>query len=181
MTENVEQAIRRYDIEHPVVQDNNFSIWKSYAIQVWPTLVFIGPDGYLLGNQPGEPDPNMLEMSLVYLLEDLERKGKLHGDAREFLKLNTSQQDIALRYPGKIAFSEKENEFAIADTNHNQIVPADMDGSITRQIGNANPGFVDGRFDSAEFDHPQGLCYQNGIVWVADTKIIRSRKKFQPW
>ena len=32
-TRNLEQAIHRYEIEHPVVQDVDFCIWKNYAIR----------------------------------------------------------------------------------------------------------------------------------------------------
>ena len=31
-TENIHQAILRYDIEHPVVVDNNFRLWQEYAV-----------------------------------------------------------------------------------------------------------------------------------------------------
>ena len=47
-TENVRAAVRRYDIGHPVVNDANFEIWKTYAVRAWPTLMFIDPEGKVL-------------------------------------------------------------------------------------------------------------------------------------
>ena len=37
-TENIRNIILRYGIEHPIVNDADFKIWNSYAVQAWPTL-----------------------------------------------------------------------------------------------------------------------------------------------
>jgi thiol-disulfide isomerase/thioredoxin len=42
-TENIRQAILRYEIEHPVVNDNQMLVWQQYAVRAWPTLVLIDP------------------------------------------------------------------------------------------------------------------------------------------
>jgi len=42
-SENVREAVRRYGIGHPVVNDADFEIWKSYAARAWPTLMFLDP------------------------------------------------------------------------------------------------------------------------------------------
>src|SRR5262245_19813284 len=35
---NIRQAILRYEIQHPVVNDRDFRIWRQYAVRAWPTL-----------------------------------------------------------------------------------------------------------------------------------------------
>src|SRR5450631_3252249 len=45
---SVQDAIRRYEIHHPVVHDPELSIWREYGVEAWPTLVIIGPDGNVL-------------------------------------------------------------------------------------------------------------------------------------
>src|SRR5215470_1100997 len=40
-TENIRQAILRYEIGHPVVNDKDFDIWQSYKADGWPTLTLI--------------------------------------------------------------------------------------------------------------------------------------------
>ncbi len=45
-TENIRQAILRYGIEHPVINDRDFMLWHQYNIHAWPTLVLIDPQGY---------------------------------------------------------------------------------------------------------------------------------------
>ena len=56
-TANVRKAVLRYEIEHPVVNDADFRIWQEYGCRAWPTLMFLDPEGRvvgkLLGNQQG--------------------------------------------------------------------------------------------------------------------------------
>jgi len=169
-TENLEQAIRRYEIEHPIVHDRHFTIWKNYTVRAWPTLVFIDPMGYIIGELAGEPDADILETTLDNLLVALRKKDLLEGGARGLFQPSARETETALRFPGKIAYSEKDDAFAIADANHNQIVIAGRQGNILHRIGRGPAGQNDGGFGEAEFYRPQGLAYQDGVVWVADTE-----------
>ncbi|MBL4664976.1 MAG: redoxin domain-containing protein, partial [Nitrospinaceae bacterium] len=169
-TRNLEQAIHRYEIAHPVVQDINFSIWKNYAIRAWPTLILVGPNGYILGEYPGEPDPEMLLNTIDGILKDLKSKNALFGNAKDLLFIDKYVDEKTLSFPGKISYSLEDKEFAIADSNHNQIVTADSEGRITRRNGSGKIGKREGAFNEAEFFRPQGLCFQEGLIWVADTE-----------
>lgn len=175
-TSNLRQAITRYEIVHPVVHDTQFTIWKAYAVRAWPTLAFIGPDGYFLGQLPGEPNPDMLEETVAKLLEEYKSRGSLEGNAGKLLQAPAAQPETQLKFPGKIAYSPEDGEFAIADSNHNQIVTASLDGRVTRRIGSGKIGRTDGKLSKAEFFRPQGLCYRDGAVWVADTENHLIRK-----
>ncbi len=44
-TGQIRQAILRYEIRHPVVNDAEFEVWQSYGANAWPTLVLINPLG----------------------------------------------------------------------------------------------------------------------------------------
>src|SRR3712207_3570738 len=48
-TENIRRIVLRYGLEHPVVNDADFRIWKSYAVRAWPTQVLIDPADYVVG------------------------------------------------------------------------------------------------------------------------------------
>ena len=176
VTDNLIHAIERYEIVHPVVHDTDFTIWKKFAIRAWPTLVFIGPDGYILGQLPGEPDPDMLEASIDDVMQDMQGKGILTGDAAGLLKPAAASGDTTLRFPGKIAHDPDTGEFAVADSNHNRILTLDRAGNVTRTIGSGAIALKDGAFEAAAFFRPQGLCMQQGIVWVADTENHCIRK-----
>jgi len=176
VTDNVAKAIDRYEIIHPIVHDEHFTIWKNFTVRAWPTLIFIGPDGTILGQLPGEPDPEMLEASVTQVVEDMKVKGVLKANAQELLAPPDTAPDKTLRFPGKIVYNPEADEFAIADANHNQIVTADQQGNITRRIGSGKTGQKNGSLEDAEFFRPQGLCYQGQIIWVADTENHLIRK-----
>ena len=47
-SENILNAILRYNICHPVVNDSDAKFWYSLGVQCWPTLVLVGPTGEIL-------------------------------------------------------------------------------------------------------------------------------------
>ena len=176
ISDNVEKAVSRYEIDHPVVHDSDMRIWQQYTVHSWPTLVFISPDGYVLGQLPGEPDLEMLINTVTSLVEDYQNKGALSKKKQPIPSIFKSEEKTTLRFPGKIAFSTDDNLFAVADGNHHQIVIADLQGNITHRIGSGVAGNCDGSFGASQFHLPQGLCFHNGIVWVADTANHLIRK-----
>ena len=54
VSKNILNAILRYDITHPVVNDANAFLWKTMEIACWPTLVVVGPNGQHLLSLVGE-------------------------------------------------------------------------------------------------------------------------------
>ena len=50
----IRQAILRYDIEHPVVNDADFKIWNKYGARGWPHFTLIDPEGNIVGHASGE-------------------------------------------------------------------------------------------------------------------------------
>ena len=60
-TESVQNAVRRYRIEHPVINDSGFAVWQSFAVRAWPTLMFLDPRGRVIGKHEGEFDLDTLD------------------------------------------------------------------------------------------------------------------------
>ena len=60
-TENIRRVVLRYGLEHPVVNDADFRIWKAYAVHAWPTLVLVDPAGYVVGQVAGEGHFDVLD------------------------------------------------------------------------------------------------------------------------
>src|SRR6185503_20979516 len=59
----------------------------------------------------------------------------------------------------------------IADSNHNRIVVAALeDSSVKEVIGSGEIGLIDGGFDQAAFNHPQGMALDGNTLYVADTE-----------
>jgi alkyl hydroperoxide reductase subunit AhpC len=52
--DNVTAATRRLGIRYPVVQDNDFAIWKRYGVRAWPTAVLVDRKGAVRFRHIGE-------------------------------------------------------------------------------------------------------------------------------
>jgi thiol-disulfide isomerase/thioredoxin len=51
---NVRHAVERFGITYPVVQDNDYTIWKRYANRSWPRKFLINKDGIIVYDHAGE-------------------------------------------------------------------------------------------------------------------------------
>ncbi len=60
-TGRLEKAIKRFDIEYPVIQDDQYKIWKSYRNRYWPTLYIINKDGIITYIHEGRGDYDIIE------------------------------------------------------------------------------------------------------------------------
>lgn len=68
--ENVENAIKEFDIKYPVGMDNDFSTWRAYKNQYWPAKYFIDKNGYLRHVHFGEGAYTDSEEIIRFLLEE---------------------------------------------------------------------------------------------------------------
>lgn len=161
---NVEIAIQRYGIHHPIIHDPEFILWQQYAVRAWPTLTFISPDGYVIGSHSGEPEEGKLIQTIEALLAAYEKEGKIQPGLLPFAQ--TPRQESRLSFPGKIKPAGNGN-WAIADSGHHQIHLADTTGTILKTFGIGEAGFTDG--GQARFNLPQGLIADADFLYVADT------------
>jgi len=69
-TSNVEQAVKRFGIEYPVAQDNDYGTWRAYNNHYWPAEFLIGPNGHLRYTHFGEGHYDVTEMAIQTLLEE---------------------------------------------------------------------------------------------------------------
>jgi thiol-disulfide isomerase/thioredoxin len=167
---NIQEAIRRYEITHPVIIDRNMTIWQSYNVNGWPTFVIIDPMGNIIYQQSGEGRREYLDDAISILLEQNEKQGTL---AKRPLEINRPQivEPRILSYPGKLSFSPDNKRLAISDSNHNRILVVDADsGKVIYKIGGGSKGLRDGDFDQALFFRPQGVLWVEDKIYVADTE-----------
>ena len=69
-TSNVEAAIRRFGIKHPVAQDNRYATWKAYANQYWPAHYLVDARGRIRYKHFGEGDYARTEAAIQQLLNE---------------------------------------------------------------------------------------------------------------
>ncbi len=170
-TENIRQAILRYDIEHPVLVDSGFRLWQQYAVRAWPTLMVIDPEGYVIGYISGEGNRDVLDRLIEQLIREHQDKGTISFQELS-LSLEKQRQPLLtpLAFPGKVLATS--TVLFIADSGHHRIVVSNLDGEILHLIGTGKQGLTDGSFTEAQFFAPEGMAFdaQKQLLYVADTE-----------
>lgn len=164
----VVDAVERYGVEHPVLDDPELATWKQYAVRAWPTLVVIDPEGYVVAQHAGEGHAH----AIARLVEELEAEHAEKGTLRrgDGPYVAPEAEPTVLRFPGK-ALALPNGNLLVSDTTRHQLVELEGDGeSVVRRIGSGVRGFVDGAAGAAGFSEPQGMALlDDGSVVVADT------------
>jgi sugar lactone lactonase YvrE len=164
----IRDAIARYEVRHPVVVDRDMAIWGRYGIRSWPTLVVVRPDGTIAAVAPGEPRLSVLDAFVARELDLARRAGTL-APGPLVLPTITQGSTGALNFPGKVSVLPA-GRLAVSDSGHHRVLVTSPDGEVELCIGSGLRGFVDGAVADAAFDDPQGTCWYDGALYVADTR-----------
>ncbi|MBT5830366.1 MAG: redoxin domain-containing protein, partial [Candidatus Latescibacteria bacterium] len=164
-TRAIEQAIQRYEIDHPVVNDCDFEIWKAYNIHAWPSFMLINPTGRIVGTHSGEGIYPLFDPLISKLIAHFDKKNALNPAQIKIGRSTTPHQTLS--FPGKIHAAN--DQLFIADTNHNRVIITDLNGHIQDTIGSGAEGQSDGTFEDSTWQHPQGLYLVGDQLYIADT------------
>jgi sugar lactone lactonase YvrE len=175
-SENIAEAIQRYRIEHPVINDADHAVWERFGIQAWPTVLLIDPEGFAVWGSSGEITFEQVDRLLRAAIPYYRQKGLLDESPLKFGLLADRQQGGPLAFPGKILADGEHDRLYIADSNHNRIVVTRLDGTLLDVIGSGATGRADGDFAAAQFNQPQGMALGGRTLYVADTEnhLIRA-------
>ncbi|MBN1918773.1 MAG: redoxin domain-containing protein [Verrucomicrobia bacterium] len=174
-TENIRQAILRYEIEHPVINDRNMVLWRAYGIRAWPSFVLIDPAGKLVGYASGEGVYDTFDAAIANVIAAFDKQGLIDRTPLDLALERARAPRAVLSFPGKVLADDKTDQLFIADSNHNRIVVLSLDdNSVKAVIGSGTIGLTDGRFEEASFNHPQGMALggpsDGRVLYVADTE-----------
>ena len=169
-SKNIRDAILRYDIQHPVVNDSEMKIWRKFGTRAWPTLAIVDPEGKFAGSQSGEGHRELIDAVVAQLITYHRWKGTLDETPLVFESEARKASPTTLRYPGKVLADDASQRVFITDSNHNRIVVASTTGELLHTIGTGRSGRTDGAFEVAEFNHPQGTVLVGNVLYVADTE-----------
>jgi thiol-disulfide isomerase/thioredoxin len=168
-TASIRQAILRYDLEHPVLNDGDFEAWQSYGVRGWPTAALIDPDGNLARVRVGEGVFAAFDPVIGAMVSQFRALKRLDEKPVKFALEKDAIPKSLLSFPGKILADEAGDRLFISDTNHHRILVASLDGTVREVIGSGAIGARDGAFADAQFKSPQGLAVDGKILYVCDT------------
>ncbi|MFF7114011.1 NHL domain-containing thioredoxin family protein [Streptomyces albogriseolus] len=164
----VADAVERYAVAHPVLDDPKLTTWTQYAVRAWPTLVVVDPEGYVVATYSGEGHVPEIERLVTELEAEHAAKGTLRRGDLPYAP--PEPEPTVLRFPGKV-LRLPSGTFLVTDTTRHQVVELAEDAeTVLRRFGDGERGLVDGPSGRARFQEPQGLALlPDGAVVVADT------------
>lgn len=174
VTERIRDASIRLGATHPVLNDRQFRVWRSYAVRAWPTLVAIDPRGYVTGTHAGEFTADGIAPFVERTLATARADGLLTPGALHFTPdEGSSARSSALRYPGKVVVDAAR--IAIADSGNHRVLIGRLEQNGRRArielVLGGTRGFADGGGADARFDMPQGMCFDGDrTLYVADAE-----------
>ncbi|MXY79294.1 MAG: alkyl hydroperoxide reductase [Chloroflexi bacterium] len=159
-TPALRQAVLRLRIEHPVLNDRDFAYWRRFGARAWPTLYFVDPRGNVIGRHEGELTAEAVEPLLDDWIAQYRREGALDGGALPLERATAVEgaPAAALSFPGKVHYDAAGDRLFVADSNHDRIIAARLDGTVEQVVGGFAAGFADGAPETARFDQPQGMA-----------------------
>jgi thiol-disulfide isomerase/thioredoxin len=69
-TDNVKEAVKRFGIKYPVIQDNDKGTWNAYENRYWPRKYLVDNEGYIRYDHIGEGGYAETEKTIQSLLQE---------------------------------------------------------------------------------------------------------------
>ena len=121
-SENVLNAIKQYNIHHPVPQDNDYATWNAYNNQYWPAEYLIDAKGNVRRTHFGEGKYDETEMAIQALLKEAGKQvnssldNKLDQTPRTRNSPETYLGSARMKYyyPGR-SISNGQQSFTLSD------------------------------------------------------------------
>jgi sugar lactone lactonase YvrE len=181
VTANIAAAAQRLGVEHPIVNDRLFRIWRSFNVGAWPTVVLVAPAGGVVGELAGEFLAGQLAPTLDAVIRESDR-----ADIAEVARLRRGPFPLSpppvpkgpLAFPGKVLAASGGRLF-VADTGHHRVLELEVEAGlrrahVLRAIGAGRPGAADGGAGVAAFDHPEGMALTPGRLTAAGLASLPS-------
>jgi hypothetical protein len=120
---NIRNALLRYGIKHPVLNDHEACMWHQMSISCWPTLVLLAPDQKVLLSLAGEGHRQVvLDVIQVAMQKYSLKPQPLHL---------TNETNIGSKlFPSKICINATGERLALSDAVQHKIFVSDLKGYI---------------------------------------------------
>lgn len=110
---NVQDALNRFGIKYPVVQDNDFGTWKAYQNRFWPRKYIIDIDGFVVYDHVGEGAYDETERKIQELLAEKADRDETSNQFKRGNLVNPENQDSrsSNNISPEVYFGAWRNEF----------------------------------------------------------------------
>ncbi|MFN2635541.1 MAG: alkyl hydroperoxide reductase [Gemmatimonadaceae bacterium] len=166
-TLRIRDAALRFRIEHPIVNDRQFRIWRAYAVRAWPTLVVIDRSGYVVGAHAGEFTAEMLQPLLKALVSMSGPADTAKGTLRVGPDTPGTEPGL-LRFPEKVAVDS--GRIAISDTGNRRVLTGRLESSYRMILDREITRVSADDSEHHELVSPQGLAFDSNSLYVADSE-----------
>jgi hypothetical protein len=168
-TARIREASLRYESTHPIVNDRQLRVWRSYVVRAWPTLVVIDRNGYVVGAHAGEFTAEMLRPLLDALISMPAERS--FPDGKHYPADQPGIQPTFLRYPGKVAVEGRR--IAVSDTGNHRVIVGQLEKDfrmrVERVVSDLNPRSAE-KGGASKLHSPQGLAFAGDKLHVADAE-----------
>lgn len=155
-TDRIAEACDRLRVQHAVVNDRQFRIWHDYAVNAWPTVVVIDPEGRVALVARGEFSVGDMSAKLATLMENADRSGVLVRGP-DPVAVSHARHEGPLRFPSRAVAAQ--GHLWVADTGHGRVLDCTWEpGDDAAVVVAEHAGFVE----------PRGLATSGEHVYVAD-------------
>ncbi|XP_050528956.1 NHL repeat-containing protein 2 [Daktulosphaira vitifoliae] len=157
---NIQHAVKKYGIKHPVVNDTESTMWNDLACCCWPTCILVGPLGEPMLVVQGEQFHSKLLQTFIsssleilkaadlisnHRIKELQVGSQYSGNGGKSTVLPTILSPFL--YPGKVTATvcqknsgnrnqgNSEILMAISDSGHHRIIVCNIRGHVKHVIG----------------------------------------------
>ena len=168
-SDRILDAAKRFGLKHPVANDSDYAIWKSFNVKAWPTQILLDADGTEITRYVGE---GHLEKMKIDIAQNMKR---ITNNSSVAALVPADATKATLAFPARLA-AGPEGMIFVADSGHHRILGITQDGIIKTTIGTGQRGLKDGTYNQAQFNQPRGLVVLDNILYIADTNNHAIRK-----
>ena len=133
VTGRIAHAAARLGVDHPVVNDRQFRVWRAWAARGWPTLALVDARGYVTFQHAGERRAAELAPLVADLVARAEAAGELGRGPLPWAHPAAgagASDATSLHYPASVAVGPPDasgrRPFAVADAGHHRVLAGRM-------------------------------------------------------
>ena len=158
--DNVVAAVQKFDINYPVVLDNEKEIWNEFQNQYWPRKYIVDHDGYIRYDHIGEGAYKETEKVIQQLLQERSESLNIKTNTFDLTTLNEFEHST-FRTPELYfgyKFASGRNQLGNEQGFHPEMIVEYNIPSETRK----NYFYLDGKWDNSK--DSMKLVSENGLI-----------------